>query len=76
MEDMYQRCYHCDKMLKPGEETFLERRISDNTFHANIGEVEEYDSQGAFPFGKACAKKILKNAGVMESRKIDTTKSR
>lgn len=60
----WQRCERCNEKLKPGTEVYLELNNKTGLYSdpdkVNLGEDE---SQGGFPFGKACAKRVLANGG-------------
>ena len=53
-------CELCEQKLNKGRIVWLELNLYTHTWHANEGEVPEDESQGWFPFGAACARKVLK----------------
>lgn len=55
------RCQRCGKILDHNDIVWLDLDLRDSTYH-DIPLPEEF-SQGGFPFGKACAKTVLKNNG-------------
>lgn len=57
---MSEHCFKCGKKLNPVDIVWLEFDNHDNTWHDPLKhEVTAEHSQGAFPFGRACAKTIL-----------------
>jgi hypothetical protein len=50
------RCAHCDRPLK-GKVVMLELDQRDDSYH-DRGDVPAEHSQGWFPFGFACARKV------------------
>lgn len=56
--EMY-RCTHCEKPINPAKTAWLELDQRDDTYH-DRGDVPDNLSQGWFPFGIACAKKVMK----------------
>lgn len=59
--DTRNRCEHCDKVLHPDREVFLSYDRESDTFSA----LSDESAEECFPFGKACAKTVLKNGGKM-----------
>lgn len=59
--DKDERCTCCDRILK-SECVMLELDQRDDTYH-DRSNVPEANSQGWFPFGKACADRIIANGG-------------
>jgi hypothetical protein len=57
---MKEHCFRCGKEIT-GSIVFLELNMFTNRFSEE--EVSEKESQGMFPFGKACARAVLKNDG-------------
>ena len=55
-------CCCCGKELNPAKIVWLEQNFEDARFYEK-GAVPEEKSQGLFPFGQACAKKVLLNGG-------------
>lgn len=55
-------CEHCDRKLNPAKIAWLELNNVTNRYHPE-GVVPEDDSQGMFPFGTTCARKVLQNGG-------------
>lgn len=55
-------CECCEKALNPETMVWLELNTITARYHRE-GEVPEAESQGSFPFGKACAKRVLANGG-------------
>lgn len=51
-------CECCNKELTSNKVVWLELSQTDNRYYEEI--PEGHISQGAFPFGASCAKKILK----------------
>jgi hypothetical protein len=51
-------CHHCGRPLKPHQRVWLELNWATNEYH-KPGTVAEADSQGIFPFGRDCAKKVV-----------------
>jgi hypothetical protein len=60
MPEKDERCTCCDRILK-SECAMLEMDLRTHTYHD--GGVFADRSQGWFPFGKACAARVLKNGG-------------
>lgn len=60
-----QFCTCCERTLHPDREVWLELDQRSGKY-ARPGEVADDRSQGTFPFGKACAAKILANNGICE----------
>lgn len=57
-------CTRCGEALRAGREAWLELNTLDNTYHdPTTDPVPADESQGGFPFGRACAKRILENGG-------------
>ena len=50
-------CNCCERKLNPKRTVFLEYSQSKDAYY-KAGTVPENDSQGCFPFGVACAKKV------------------
>ena len=60
-------CVCCERELKPGTEVWLELDIDTNRYSdPQKNPIPAERSQGSFPFGKTCAKKML--ARTPESR--------
>ena len=53
-----EKCEHCQKPLKEDQIIWLELDMISGEYKENI---KSENSQGAFPFGKSCAKNIIKN---------------
>lgn len=53
-------CEECGKILKEGEEIWLELSIDDGNYYTDNFPVD-HKSQGLFPFGKSCAKRVRKS---------------
>lgn len=53
------RCTHCNEILNPKKIVWLELSNTDGRYYSRI--PDNHVSQGGFPFGSACSKKILKN---------------
>jgi hypothetical protein len=51
------RCERCNELLDPEKAVWLELDVRENKY--TDMPIPEEDSQGGFPFGKACAKKAL-----------------
>lgn len=60
MPDRHEYCTCCERELK-SECAMLE--LNTRTHVYSDGGVPEEDSQGWFPFGKACADRVIKNGG-------------
>ena len=59
-------CTCCERELNPERITWLAVRCSTGSFYSTEEELpwfETDDDQGIFPFGSACARKVLKNGG-------------
>ena len=54
-------CQNCGQRLNPNRMWWLEMNSRTATYHAD--NVPAEDSQGAFPFGIACAKAVIRNGG-------------
>lgn len=48
------KCEKCGEILKPDTVVWLELSITDGKYYKNL--PEGHESQGAFSFGKTCAK--------------------
>ena len=57
MEPKY--CMECERELNPNRIVWLELNMYSGNFHKEEGEIPEEESQGWFPFGSDCAKKLL-----------------
>lgn len=58
---IHRRCEHCGEELHPNREVWLELDQRTNKYvDPNKVNVPTKYSQGGFPFGKACARKVLK----------------
>ena len=55
------KCENCGKDLKYTEAAWLELSQTHGRYYQEI--PKGHESQGAFPFGKACAKKVVRNHG-------------
>lgn len=55
-------CIRCGEKLDPKKMVWLELNQVTGRYH-KPGEVPEDKSQGAFEFGAACARRVLKNGG-------------
>ena len=53
-----QRCQHCDKELHENRMEWLELSFKTGRWY-KPGSCPEDESQGCFPFGRACAKTVL-----------------
>lgn len=51
-----QYCYKCRKLLNPKKIVWLELNMKTNIFSSEL--CPENESQGMFPFGPDCAKKV------------------
>lgn len=60
LPDVDRFCTCCERKLK-GKVAWLELDQRTDTYH-DLGGVPEEKSQGWFPFGMTCAKKLLANA--------------
>ena len=56
-------CTNCERKLNPKKIVWLELCVEDNKFYFinKNNPMSSEVSQGSFPFGKDCAKKIGKN---------------
>lgn len=54
------RCERCGEKLNPSRTKWLELSWRTNRFHEHEGEIPGEDSQGWFPFGQACARRVLR----------------
>ncbi len=61
---MDERCENCDRKLNKQKIVWLELNQVTGIYHL-IGEVAEEESQGAFAFGRDCAKTVLANGGLL-----------
>lgn len=66
MEVTERYCTCCNRTLR-GKVAWLELDQRDQTYH-DFGGVPQDKSQGAFPFGMWCAKKLLKAAALAEAQ--------
>ena len=57
-----QECTCCGKFIKAGRSTWLEGENS-TARYLKEGTVASNDSQGLYPFGAGCARKVRKNGG-------------
>ena len=55
-------CERCDRKLRTTETVYLEFNTRTNRYQTE-GTVPAGDSQGAFPFGKVCARRVLASGG-------------
>lgn len=55
-------CEHCGKKIREEQAVYLELSWKTNRWYRE-GECPPDESQGSFPVGKICAKKILKARG-------------
>jgi hypothetical protein len=62
-------CERCDRELDPDKTVWLELRWDTGLYYAPGTEIPEDKSQGGFPFGAACAKRVLANGGELEEAK-------
>lgn len=60
MDDNEEHCTKCNKRIDPLKMIMLEYNGKTLKYH-KPGDVPENESQGLFPFGADCAKRILKN---------------
>jgi len=51
------RCERCEKLLDPKNIVWLELSCNDENYYETL--PAGHESQGGFPFGKDCAKKLL-----------------
>jgi len=59
-----ERCECCERELHPDRIVWLEyQQSTDRYVDPKKVKVPEDDSQGGFPFGTACARKVLKAGG-------------
>jgi len=61
-------CECCERQLNNDRIVWLAHRTSTGTYHSVEKELPWFDTdddQGIFPFGAGCAKKVLKNGGVL-----------
>lgn len=57
-------CTCCGKKLNPKTMAWLELDQDTNLYHdPEKGIPKGHTSQGGFPFGSACARKVLRNGG-------------
>ena len=56
-----QHCEHCGKELHEHKTAWLELSFRTGRWYA-LGECPADESQGCFPFGRACAKAVLAKA--------------
>jgi hypothetical protein len=61
MEDQY--CMECGRPLRSKDVVMLDMNVLTHQFRKEPW--PESDSQGSFPFGRTCAKKVLRNGGYM-----------
>ena len=54
-------CERCGEKLNPSKAVWLELSMTDGKYYKQI--PDGHDSQGAFSFGKACAKSELNKIG-------------
>jgi len=59
-------CTRCSEKLDPERVVWLELNVN-TTLYSEEGMVPEGESQGAFPFGAACAKTVLRRGGECRS---------
>ena len=52
-------CHHCGRTLDENKAVYLELSFKTGRWY-DEGECPQEESQGGFPFGKACARKMLK----------------
>jgi len=57
----WNRCQKCNELLSPGKEVWLELNKLENLY--KDGFVDPEFSQGGFPFGAACANRVIENGG-------------
>jgi hypothetical protein len=55
------RCTECNEILTSKNIVWLELSNSDGNYYKEI--PDGHVSQGGFPFGSTCSKKVLKNDG-------------
>ena len=60
INDIPTRCTKCDRKLDEDKIVYLELNNFHGTYH-KAGTVPNSESQGAFPFGADCAKKVVKS---------------
>ena len=64
MKDEALYCESCGEKLNPKRAVWLELSFKTNLWtDPEVAPWPEEDSQGGFPFGKDCAKRILANGG-------------
>ena len=61
---MEEKCFKCGAKLDKKKIVWLELDVTTNIFH-EIGVILTENSQGMFPFGKDCAKKIRGDLNVL-----------
>jgi hypothetical protein len=61
-----QHCERCGTYLHKGRMTWLELSFKTGRWY-QLGECPEDESQGCFPFGKACAKTVMAEQNVSRS---------
>lgn len=55
------RCERCGEALKQTQTVWLELSLTDGRYYKDL--PDGHASQGGFPFGKACAKVAIQEAG-------------
>jgi len=58
-----QRCTRCNELLKQGKIIYLELNQNTLLYSKPGNKILKNESQGYFPFGLNCAKKIIGNGG-------------
>jgi hypothetical protein len=53
------RCERCNEKINPKKTIWLELSIDDGNYYLPKDFPKNHNSQGAFPFGKACSKTQL-----------------
>jgi len=61
MKDETIYCTCCEKPLITGNEVWLELSFETNRVYLPPNKCPAEESQGAFPYGKTCAAKLLKH---------------
>lgn len=69
VKEGFEFCEYCQKELKPGAEIWLELSNTNNHYYRD-GLPQGLSSQGMFPFGPGCAKRVLKETKDAEGGNI------
>jgi hypothetical protein len=67
-EKLKNRCERCNDFLDPKKEVWLTYDQRTNTF--TDLEIPEQYSQGGFPFGRACARRALKEHQLVQENLV------